>query len=210
MRARLSNDHGWRQNRHDHHKGRARILTSGRVSPQLNAHSPRLCRHPGAGSAWGQSASLLHHRTLRHGWTLGQEKLAPILPLLRTGDWHRRSPRSEDPRHGRTLRHHSRDNKVIRDFGLRSCICILVNSPRQRLHRRYRLARRSPSEAEPWAEPHNDNVTYTHLLNIRRIAPKPAAGSALGNDCSLIEKIKWRDELRVTFVGSGLTGEPSC
>jgi hypothetical protein len=47
MRARLSNDHGWRQNRHDHHKGRARILTSGRVSPQLNAHSPRLCRHPG-------------------------------------------------------------------------------------------------------------------------------------------------------------------
>jgi hypothetical protein len=46
MRARLSNDHGWRQNRHDHHKGRARILTSGRVSPQLNAHSPRLCRHP--------------------------------------------------------------------------------------------------------------------------------------------------------------------
>jgi hypothetical protein len=47
MRARLSNDHGWRQNRHDHHKGRARILTSGRVSPQLNAHSPRLCRRPG-------------------------------------------------------------------------------------------------------------------------------------------------------------------
>jgi hypothetical protein len=34
MRARLSNDHGWRQNRHDHHKGRARILTSGRVSIQ--------------------------------------------------------------------------------------------------------------------------------------------------------------------------------
>ena len=47
MRARLSNDHGWRQNRYDHHKGRARILTSGRVSPQVNVHSPRLCRRPG-------------------------------------------------------------------------------------------------------------------------------------------------------------------
>ena len=46
MRARLSNDHGWRQNRHDHHKGRARIPTSGRVSPQVNVHSPRLCRRP--------------------------------------------------------------------------------------------------------------------------------------------------------------------
>ena len=52
MRARLSSDdQGWRQNRHDHHKGRARTLTSDRVSPQLSAHSPRLCRRPaGRGS----------------------------------------------------------------------------------------------------------------------------------------------------------------
>jgi hypothetical protein len=36
MRARLSDDQGWRQNRHDHHKGCARTPTSDRVSPQLS------------------------------------------------------------------------------------------------------------------------------------------------------------------------------
>ena len=47
-RARLSSDdQGWRENRQDHHQSRARTLTSARVSPQLSAHSPRLCRPPG-------------------------------------------------------------------------------------------------------------------------------------------------------------------
>ena len=36
MRARLSDDQGWRKNRHDHHKGCARTPTSDRVSPQLS------------------------------------------------------------------------------------------------------------------------------------------------------------------------------
>jgi hypothetical protein len=71
MRARLSDDHGWPQNRHDHHKGRARALTSGCVSPQLNAHSPRLCRRPGidpapqrSGPTWRQFLTAQAHAIL--------------------------------------------------------------------------------------------------------------------------------------------------
>jgi hypothetical protein len=66
MRARLSNDHGWRQNRHDHHKGRARILISGRVSPQVNVHSPRLCRRPGRPG----DVFIMQHPANRPAWRM--------------------------------------------------------------------------------------------------------------------------------------------
>src|SRR5215216_240890 len=42
-----SDDQGWRRNRHDHPRDRARPHTPGRVSAQLSARSPRLCRAPG-------------------------------------------------------------------------------------------------------------------------------------------------------------------
>jgi hypothetical protein len=49
MRARLSDDQGWRQNRHGHHKGHARTPTSDRVSPQLSTHSPATLPAPCTG-----------------------------------------------------------------------------------------------------------------------------------------------------------------
>jgi acyl-CoA reductase-like NAD-dependent aldehyde dehydrogenase len=96
-------------------------------------------------------------------------------------------------RHGRghTAIIHSRDDSVIREFGLRvEASRILVNSP----------ASQSCIGIGNWLRPSltlgsgtmggtstTDNVTYTHLLNIRRIAlPKPAAGFALGNDCERV------------------------
>ncbi len=125
----------------------------------------------------------------------GQEKLAPILPLLRTDD--RASAialaRKILARHGRghTAVIHSRDNKVIRDFGLQvEASRILVNSPASQscigigngLRPSLTLGSGTMGRTST-----TDNVTYTHLLNIRRIAlPKQAAGSALGNDCECV------------------------
>jgi len=64
----------------------------------------------------------------------GQEKLAPILPLLRTDDRTSAITLAREilERHGRghTAVIHSRDDKVIRDFGLQvEASRILVNSP---------------------------------------------------------------------------------
>ena len=125
----------------------------------------------------------------------GQEKLAPILPLLRTDD--RASAialaRKILARHGRghTAVIHSRDNKVIRDFGLQVEVSrILVNSPASQscigigngLRPSLTLGSGTMGRTST-----TDNVTYTHLLNIRRIAlPKQAAGFALGNDCECV------------------------
>ena len=48
-RARLSSDdQGWRENRHDHHQRPCPHPYLDRVSPQLSARSPRLCRPPAA------------------------------------------------------------------------------------------------------------------------------------------------------------------
>ena len=120
----------------------------------------------------------------------GQEKLAPILPLLRTDD-----PASAIAlarkilaRHGRghTAIIHSRDEKVIHEFGLQvEASRILVNSPASQgcigigngLRPSLTLGSGTMGGTST-----TDNVTYTHLLNIRRIAlPKPAAVS-LDND----------------------------
>jgi acyl-CoA reductase-like NAD-dependent aldehyde dehydrogenase len=120
---------------------------------------------------------------------------APILPLLRTDDRPSAITLSRKilARHGRghTAIIHSRDDSVIREFGLRvEASRILVNSP----------ASQSCIGIGNWLRPSltlgsgtmggtstTDNVTYTHLLNIRRIAlPKPAAGFALGNDCERV------------------------
>ena len=125
----------------------------------------------------------------------GQERLAPILPLLRTDD--RASAialaRKILARHGRghTAVIHSRDNKVIRDFGLQVEVSrILVNSPASQscigigngLRPSLTLGSGTMGRTST-----TDNVTYTHLLNIRRIAlPKQAAGFALGNDCECV------------------------
>ena len=125
----------------------------------------------------------------------GQEKLAPILPLLRTDD--RASAialaRKILARHGRghTAVIHSRDDKVIRDFGLQVEVSrILVNSPASQscigigngLRPSLTLGSGTMGGTST-----TDNVTYTHLLNIRRIAlPKQAAGFALGNDCECV------------------------
>jgi len=122
----------------------------------------------------------------------GQEKLAPILPLLRTDD--RASAialaRKILACHGRghTAVIHSRDDKVIRDFGLQVEVSrILVNSPASQscigigngLRPSLTLGSGTMGGTST-----TDNVTYTHLLNIRRIAlPKQAAGFALDNDC---------------------------
>jgi acyl-CoA reductase-like NAD-dependent aldehyde dehydrogenase len=121
----------------------------------------------------------------------GQEKLAPILPLLRTDDRASAITLSQKilARHGRghTAIIHSRDEKVIRDFGLQvEASRILVNSPGSQscigigngLTPSLTLGSGTMGGTST-----TDNVTYTHLLNIRRIAlPKPAAGFALGND----------------------------
>jgi acyl-CoA reductase-like NAD-dependent aldehyde dehydrogenase len=124
----------------------------------------------------------------------GREKLAPILPLFRTDDRASAITLSQKilARHGRghTAIIHSRDDKVIREFGLRvEASRILVNSPASQscigigngLRPSLTLGSGTMGGTST-----TDNVTYTHLHTIRRIAlPKPAAGFALDNDCEL-------------------------
>ena len=115
----------------------------------------------------------------------GQEKLAPILPLLRTDN--RASAialvRKILARHGRghTAIIHSRDGKVIQEFGLQvEASRVLVNSPASQgcigigngLRPSLTLGSGTMGGTST-----TDNVTYTHLLNIRRIVlPNSAAG----------------------------------
>ena len=57
-----------------------------------------------------------------------------------------------------------------------------------------------------------DNVTYTHLLNIRRIAlPNKRRGSRSATTVSVFEKIKWRVNRASLLGDSGPSaGKPSC
>jgi acyl-CoA reductase-like NAD-dependent aldehyde dehydrogenase len=125
----------------------------------------------------------------------GQEKLAPILPLLRTDDRPSAIALSQKilARHGRghTAIIHSRDDHAIREFGLRvDASRILVNSPASQscigigngLRPSLTLGSGTMGGTST-----TDNVTYTHRLNIRRIAlPKPAAGLTLGDGCERV------------------------
>jgi acetaldehyde dehydrogenase/alcohol dehydrogenase len=125
----------------------------------------------------------------------GREKLAPILPLFRTDDRASAITLSQKilARHGRghTAIIHSRDDKVIREFGLRvEASRILVNSPASQscigigngLRPSLTLGSGTMGGTST-----TDNVTYTHLLNIRRIAfPEPTAGIALGPGCERV------------------------
>jgi acyl-CoA reductase-like NAD-dependent aldehyde dehydrogenase len=120
----------------------------------------------------------------------GREKLAPILPLLRTDGRRSAIALSQKilARHGRghTAIIHSHDHNLIRDFALQvEASRILVNSPASQscigigngLHPSLTLGSGTMGRTST-----TDNVTYTHLLNIRRIAPPRKSNELTADD----------------------------